>query len=126
MNLGQFKTVHVPQVHDQDDVYAQLQQSRLEFFYVQMQLQLLQLYDVHTELPAFLRQLKQCSPIEQMPEICLVMCYPFTQECFIFHPLDGALAQPDIRLLQEQLLSRSSLGLHMLNSYWRNISAVCC
>lgn len=125
MNSGQFKTVHMPRGHDLDDMYTQLQCSQLELFYAKIQLHLLQLQDLHAELPAFLRQLKQCSLIEQMPEICLVMCYPFTQECFIFHALDSALAQPDIRLLQEQLLSRSAPQLELQDAEFALVQHKC-
>ena len=111
MNQRNLRTEHAPtQVHDIDeitDIHLRLHRSELAQFYLQTRLNLLQMQDLHTDLPKFLGTLKQQFPLRIMPEYCLVLCYPFTQELFMFHTLDKSLASNDLKLLQEQLLPRS-------------------
>lgn len=111
MNQAKLRTEHAPkQVHDRTektDIHLLLRRSELAQFYLQTRLNLLQMQDLHTELPEFLITLKQQFPLQVMPEYCLVLCYPFSQEFFMFHTLEKTLASRDLRLLQEQLLPRS-------------------
>ncbi len=123
MNQGKLRAEDAPkQVHANDeitDLHLRLKRSELAQFYLQTRLNLLQVQDLHTELPEFLITLKQQFPLHIMPEYCLVLCYPFTQEFFMFHTLNEALASNDLRLLQEQLLSRSVEILSQQDSHLR-------
>lgn len=111
MNQEKLRMEHAPkQVHDRNeitDIHLLLRCSELAQFYLQTRLNLLQMQDLHTELPEFLITLKQQFPLQIMPEYCLVLCYPFSQEFFMFHTLEKALAPIDLKLLQEQLLPLS-------------------
>ena len=111
MNQAKLRTEHAPkQMHDRaekTDIHLLLRRSELAQFYLQTRLNLLQMQDLHTELPEFLITLKQQFPLQVIPEYCLVLCYPFSQEFFMFHALEKALASKDLRLIQEQLLPRS-------------------
>ncbi|WOE32460.1 MULTISPECIES: sensor histidine kinase [unclassified Acinetobacter] len=101
-------------VHDEFEKYnpdhkqLQLQCSQSALFLLQMKVNLMQIQDMHAELPAFLQLLKRHSPQTHLPEYGLVMCYPFRQESFIFHAQDQPLVSYDIHLLQSHLLPRSA------------------
>lgn len=108
MNDSKIETERaINQAGDLDQTQRLLRQRELTLFYLQAKLKLMQIQDTKAELPLFLQWLKQHFPVPDLPEYCLVMCYPFTQECFIFHALAQPLAQSEVRLLQEQLLPRS-------------------
>lgn len=109
MNHSNLNTEYAPKlVLEVEEAQHKLWRAQMDLFFAQLQLNLMKIEDLHAELPMFLRQLKQQFSCPEMPEYCLVICYPFSQECLIFHALEESLPQRDLRALQEQLLPRSS------------------
>lgn len=71
-----------------------------------------QMKDLNRELPQLLATFNRQISAEQnsanIPNFAIVLCYPFTQEFFIFHTNDGGLSPFNIGLIQQNLLPLSS------------------
>lgn len=104
------KAEHPKKTQDcfQHKIVSNSHSDRLAIFLLQLKLNLLQLQDVKLELPHFLQWLKHTSPIENFPNYALVLCYPFSQESFIFHAQDQPLGPKIISSLQATLLPCST------------------
>lgn len=90
----------------------QLQQElaahRFESYCLHLKNQLSRIQDLNSELPKCLEYLKWQQPVEHIPECAVVLCYPFTQECFIYHAVEEGLGASAIARIQQILLPLSS------------------
>ncbi|OAL83115.1 sensor histidine kinase [Acinetobacter terrae] len=89
---------------------SEQQQMALQFqlYCTENIITLSQMKNLSTGLPGFLQRLKQEFPQQGIPEYGLVLCYPFTQECFIFHALEQSLTPADVVQIRHHLLGLSS------------------
>lgn len=70
--------------------------------------QLSRIRDLSSELPQCLAYLQGQQPLENAPECAIVICYPFSQECFIYHAVETRLDVQTIHNIQQMLLPLSS------------------
>jgi hypothetical protein len=91
---------------------AQLQHNlathRFEAYCLRLKNQISHIRDLNAELPKCLAYLKWQQPLEDAPECAVVLCYPFTQECFIYHAVESGLGTKTISQIQQTLLPLSS------------------
>ena len=98
------------------DQVAQLKQQlsdvKFENCCLKFKNQLSQMKDLNRELPQklakFHDELAAEPRLSPLPPFAVVLCYPFTQEFFIFHAIDGGLPTSQIALIQQTLLPLSS------------------
>ena len=101
--------------HRQQEMLAQVNQLqqdveayRFESYCQHLKNQLSRIQDLNSELPKCLEYLKSQQPVEYIPDYAVVLCYPFTQECFIYHALEKGLGSSTIKRIQQVLLPLSS------------------
>lgn len=70
--------------------------------------QLSRIRHLSSELPHCLASLKGLQPLNNAPEFAIVTCYPFSQECFIYHAVETGLSTQTLRKIQQVLLPLSS------------------
>lgn len=91
---------------------AQLEQQlatyRFEAYCLRLKNHISRIQDLNAELPKCLEYLKQQQPLGHVPEFAVVLCYPFTQECFIYHAVESGLGSATISQIQQTLLPLSS------------------
>jgi nitrate/nitrite-specific signal transduction histidine kinase len=61
-----------------------------------------------SELPKYLEVLKAQPSFSTLPDCAIVVCYPFSQECFIYHALEQGLNSKTITSIQRKLLALSA------------------
>lgn len=93
------------------ELEQRLQSSEFKLLCANLSEQIVQIDHLSQELPQLLKQLSQRISVQNQPELCLVMCFPFSQECFIYHTFNRDLSNAEIRLLQKNLLTSSDLSL---------------
>ncbi|MBJ9984715.1 histidine kinase [Acinetobacter sp. S40] len=96
--------------NDLESMQKTLFACQFDLFCAQLELQLAQMQNVSEQIPLFLEHLHQQIPhffSEQKIQYCLVFCYPFTQECFIYHAQTEQMNRSDIELIQQTLLNNS-------------------
>ena len=99
------------QFNDLESMQQTLFACQFDLFCARLELQLAQMENISEQMPLFLEQLQQQLPLffpVQAILYCLVFCYPFTQECFIYHAQTQKMMRCDIELIQQTLLNDSS------------------
>ncbi|MCG9494206.1 histidine kinase [Acinetobacter pittii] len=84
---------------------------QFDLFRIRLQLQLAQMENASKTLPLFLQYMQQqLSQLFQAyhGQYSLVFCYPFTQECFIYHAQTQHMLRSDIEVIQQTLLNDSA------------------
>lgn len=86
----------------------QLEECQFESFCLGLRHEISRIRDLNTELPMCLEALKSQSLLMDAPDCIWVLCYPFSQECFIYHALASGLPVGFIRKIKQILLPLSS------------------
>jgi nitrate/nitrite-specific signal transduction histidine kinase len=90
----------------------QLKQQVIEYQFevccLRLKYQISQINDLNQELPSCLKNLKEQQIFQDLPMCTLVLCYPFSQECFIYHALEHGLGHNTIAQIRQNLLTLSS------------------
>ncbi|SPL71062.1 sensor histidine kinase [Acinetobacter stercoris] len=92
---------------EQQDLFT----CQFDLFRTHLQLQLAQMENASEALPIFLQHLQQqLSQFFQtyQGQYSLVFCYPFTQECFIYHAQTQHMLRYDIEVIQQTLRNDSA------------------
>ncbi|WP_281833914.1 sensor histidine kinase [Acinetobacter calcoaceticus] len=96
-----------PKDLEQQDLFA----CQFDLFRTQLQLQLAQMENASEVLPLFLQNMQQQLSRffrAYQGQYSLVFCYPFTQECFIYHEQTQHMSRSDIEVIQQTLLNDSA------------------
>lgn len=96
------------------DVY-QLQQHikmhQFESLCLGLTHQISHIQQLDAELPTYLAQFGSQQGAINLPDCAIVLCYPFSQECFIYHCIEQGLNSKIISSIQKKLLALSARSL---------------
>lgn len=73
--------------------------------------QISHIQQLDAELPTYLTQFKAQQSHLDLPDCAIVLCYPFSQECFIYHCIEQGLNSKTISSIQKKLLALSARSL---------------
>lgn len=96
------------------DVYQLQQQLKMHQFEsscLGLTHQISHIQHLDSELPAYLAGLKIQHCCIGLPDCAIVLCYPFSQECFIYHTIVQGLSPKTISSIQKKLLALSARSL---------------
>lgn len=89
----------------------QLFAARYESLLLRLMLNIARVEQPNSQLPELLHDLQQqlngTFAMQHVPKLCLVLCYPFTQECFIYHAQETQLERQDLNQIQSVLLNQT-------------------
>lgn len=100
------RSKETPKIHTLSSCSASIDFEH-RYYALSMTHQLSQMENLHVQLPQLLEQLKVYSNLA-LPACALVICYPFSQECFIYHAINNGLKRIEIQKIQHALLPISS------------------
>ena len=93
--------------------------SKFELLCTQLELKLARLDAELSGLPEHLFALEQqmAAMLDAPPtQICCVICYPFSQECFIYHSYRQQLSRSELKTIQQNLLNYAAYSATDLSS----------
>lgn len=108
------------------DLQQQLFISKFELMCTQLELKLARLDAELSGLPEHLFELEQhmASMLEvSATQIACVLCYPFSQECFIYHSYRQQLSRSELKAIQHNLLNFAASGVDLESVVELNLSA---
>ncbi|MHA3096888.1 sensor histidine kinase [Acinetobacter brisouii] len=89
----------------------QLLAAQFEVILLRLMLNIARVEQPNEQLPELLHDLQQqldsTFAMQHVPKLCFVLCYPFTQECFIYHAQSTQLERQDLNQIQSVLLNQT-------------------